>query len=310
MAFALGRALRNLFGKPWARWTLGAAVVSILFAGRSCFNGNRTAPPSGESNGIVASAPTAFSDAPSSRVCGSSQNGPFQLRSAQEIGTSFGDTYAPGTRFQLADPACAAGESQGFCLVKAPDGVVGYAPSRFLTSLCAPTSVAAPAVVVEPTKVNVIGAAVPNAVAPPAVRGGLSPEQLLGETMDEASRVTAPFSKTAAIATLAGAAASAGGCTRTQGPTGTGKVQVTFANNGRVTRAVVLGPPFAGTPRGACVEASFAGAHVPAFGGNPVTVSKTFLVQQDRTLPAARCSKDSDCQGDLLCEAGRCVGSR
>ena len=100
-----------------------------------------------------------------------------------------------------------------------------------------------------------------------------------------------------------------------------------------MTRAVVLGAPFAGTPRGACVEGSFASAHVPAFAGNPVTVSKSFAIspaqspsrlcsyiahgltvmrpcEPNGVLPVTRCSKDSDCEGDLLCEGGRCVGPK
>jgi predicted Zn finger-like uncharacterized protein len=87
-----------------------------------------------------------------------------------------------------------------------------------------------------------------------------------------------PFSKASAISALGGAAGSAGGCKKAGGPTGVGKVQVTFAPSGRVTSATVMGAPFAGTAVGGCVAGAFRRAHVPAFSGNPVTVSKSFSI--------------------------------
>jgi predicted Zn finger-like uncharacterized protein len=87
-----------------------------------------------------------------------------------------------------------------------------------------------------------------------------------------------PFSKASAISALTGAAGSAGGCKKPGGPTGTGKVQVTFAPSGRVTSATVMGAPFAGTAVGGCVAGAFRRAKVPAFSGNPVTVSKSFAI--------------------------------
>jgi predicted Zn finger-like uncharacterized protein len=87
-----------------------------------------------------------------------------------------------------------------------------------------------------------------------------------------------PFSKASAISALGGAAGSAGGCKKAGGPTGVGKVQVTFAPSGRVTSATVMGPPFAGTAVGGCVAGAFRRAHVPAFAGSPVTVSKSFAI--------------------------------
>jgi hypothetical protein len=95
----------------------------------------------------------------------------------------------------------------------------------------------------------------------------------------EAAASTAPpFSKAAAISALGAASGSAGGCKKPGGPTGTGKVQVTFAPSGRVTSATVMGGPFAGTAVGGCVAGAFRRAKVPAFSGNPVTVSKSFAI--------------------------------
>jgi hypothetical protein len=39
-----------------------------------------------------------------------------------------------------------------------------------------------------------------------------------------------------------------------------------------------MGPPFAGTPVGGCVAGVFKRARVPAFSGDPVTVSKSFSI--------------------------------
>jgi hypothetical protein len=88
-----------------------------------------------------------------------------------------------------------------------------------------------------------------------------------------------PFSVSAAQVALTQAAANAGSCAKPGGPTGTGKAQVTFAPSGRVTSANVATPPFAGTAVGGCVASVFRRARIPAFSGNPVTVSKSFSVK-------------------------------
>ena len=77
---------------------------------------------------------------------------------------------------------------------------------------------------------------------------------------------------------LGAAAASARSCKKAGGPTGTGRVRVTFAPSGNVTSAQVQGAPFAGTSVGGCVARAFRSARVPAFGGGPVSVSKSFTI--------------------------------
>jgi hypothetical protein len=52
---------------------------------------------------------------------------------------------------------------------------------------------------------------------------------------------------------------------------------VTFANDGSVDH-VVIGPPFTGTPTGACVGDVLRTVHVPPFGGAPVTYVTRFYV--------------------------------
>ena len=90
---------------------------------------------------------------------------------------------------------------------------------------------------------------------------------------------TAPFSVSAAQVALTQAATNSASCKKPDGPTGSGKVQVTFATSGRVTTANVAGAPFAGTPVGGCVAGVFRRAKVPPFAGNPVTVSKSFMIK-------------------------------
>jgi predicted Zn finger-like uncharacterized protein len=88
----------------------------------------------------------------------------------------------------------------------------------------------------------------------------------------------APFDRGAASAALSGAAGAAKGCAKADGPTGSTKVQVTFAPSGKATQAVV-GAPFAGTSVGSCIAGAFKGARVPPFSGAPVTVSKTVSIK-------------------------------
>jgi predicted Zn finger-like uncharacterized protein len=111
----------------------------------------------------------------------------------------------------------------------------------------------------------------------PGGGGGVAPPKK-AEPEPAAPSSAPPFSKASAISALGAAAGSAGGCKKPGGPTGTGKVQVTFAPSGRVTSATVMGPPFAGTAVGGCVAGAFRRAKVPAFSGNPVTVSKSFAI--------------------------------
>jgi hypothetical protein len=86
------------------------------------------------------------------------------------------------------------------------------------------------------------------------------------------------FNKGAAVSALTSASSAASGCKRPGGPTGSGKVTVTFAPNGRVTSASVSGGSYGGTSVGGCVASVFRRAKIPAFGGNAVTVSKSFNI--------------------------------
>jgi predicted Zn finger-like uncharacterized protein len=88
----------------------------------------------------------------------------------------------------------------------------------------------------------------------------------------------AAFDKGAAVTALGAAAANAASCKTADGPTGSGKVSVTFAPSGRATMTNV-GGAFAGTDVGSCVARLFRSARVPAFSGDAVTVSKSFSIE-------------------------------
>lgn len=87
-----------------------------------------------------------------------------------------------------------------------------------------------------------------------------------------------PFDRGAAAAALGAAAGSAASCRSPDGPTGSGRVTVTFAPSGRATNAIV-GGAFSGTSVGGCIARIFRGARVPKFSGGPVTVGKTVRIQ-------------------------------
>lgn len=99
------------------------------------------------------------------------------------------------------------------------------------------------------------------AAAPAAAGGGAS---------------TAPFDRGAAAAALG--AINVASCKKPGGPTGSGHVTVTFAPDGSVQSAVLDDSSFPGTPVGGCIAGKFRGAHVPAFGGAPVRVGKSFTL--------------------------------
>ncbi|HXK21030.1 MAG TPA: hypothetical protein VNG33_24635, partial [Polyangiaceae bacterium] len=75
------------------------------------------------------------------------------------------------------------------------------------------------------------------------------------------------------------AANSATACKRDGGPSGAGSASVTFSPEGPVS-SVSLSAPFAGTPVGACIQTVFKSAHVPAFSGSAVTLSKSFRIPE------------------------------
>lgn len=67
-------------------------------------------------------------------------------------------------------------------------------------------------------------------------------------------------------------------CKQPGGPFGRGTVSVRFATTGDVISAQASAP-FTNTAVGDCVSARFRAAHVPPFGGDPVTVYKPSSIE-------------------------------
>ncbi|HEV8548873.1 MAG TPA: hypothetical protein VGQ57_07595, partial [Polyangiaceae bacterium] len=87
-----------------------------------------------------------------------------------------------------------------------------------------------------------------------------------------------PFDTAAAKEALAGATGNVASCKEMGGPTGNGRVSITFAPSGRPTSVAVTGD-LAGTTVGSCIARLYRAVRVPAFAGDPVTVAKGFAVQ-------------------------------
>jgi hypothetical protein len=83
----------------------------------------------------------------------------------------------------------------------------------------------------------------------------------------------------AANLSLETSARAASSCRRGSDPSGVARAVVTFAPTGRVTAAVISGPPFAGTETGSCIARALRQTVIPAFEGAITTVSKTVEVQ-------------------------------
>jgi hypothetical protein len=86
----------------------------------------------------------------------------------------------------------------------------------------------------------------------------------------------APFDRGAAAASLG--AVNVQACKKPDGPTGSGRIEVTFNPDGSAASANIIEGPFPGTPVGGCIAGKFRGARVPAFSGAPVHVKKSFTV--------------------------------
>jgi eukaryotic-like serine/threonine-protein kinase len=118
----------------------------------------------------------------------------------------------------------------------------------------------------EPSKEPVEKQAPPEPAAPPP-----PPEKVVPPDQ------RTPLNRASALTALSRAASSAASCKRDGGPTGSGSASVTFSPEGPVS-SVTLSAPFAGTAVGACLQTVFRSAHVPAFSGSAVTLSKSFRI--------------------------------
>lgn len=121
-------------------------------------------------------------------------------------------------------------------------------------------------------------AAAPRTPVPPADDDSFAPVYG-GPPDDEAQDDHPPFDRAAAAAALNGVDVASCAAADGHGPRGDGHVSITFANTGRVRRARVDQPPFAGTPVGKCVETAFGRMSVPPYAGADVTIGNKFSIK-------------------------------
>lgn len=93
-----------------------------------------------------------------------------------------------------------------------------------------------------------------------------------------ANTSSAPFDKGAALSSLSGIASNLSSCKKPDGPTGSGKVTVTFEPSGNVSKVEFIEGPFGGTAVGGCIAGKFRGAHIPPFAGSAVPANKSFVL--------------------------------
>ena len=145
-----------------------------------------------------------------------------------------------------------------------------------------PAAAAAPAAAVaepaaaEPSEPN---AALAAAATPPSDKpaaASRAPSSAKKTPPRATKAVAAQFDKAAAKEALNSAAAKAASCG--SGGGAKGKVQLTFANSGKVSSAEITEGPFAGTAAGKCAVRHFKAARIPAFSGPPQTVAKSFKI--------------------------------
>jgi predicted Zn finger-like uncharacterized protein len=185
-----------------------------------------------------------------------------------------------------ATPAATAAAPATAAPAPAPADTASAAPSASAVAAAAPTeapsakpaaAAAAAASPGKPDKPSAAAAAAAAAAPAPAAAAPAAPAKT-AEPAPAPAAAGNEFNRGAAASALGGAAGAAKGCKKPDGPTGSGRVKVTFAPSGNVTSAVVDGPPFSGTSVGGCIAAAFRGAHVPPFDGAPVVVSKSFTI--------------------------------
>ncbi len=193
---------------------------------------------------------------------GTDTDGAASSASAAAVGPSALTTAAapPASETAAAAPETTAAETAA-----AANGTAAAA-----TATAAATAAAAPAAP---------PAAAPVAAAPAAPRPqAAAPAPTHAAPAAAAPEADQPFNMGEAKSRLAAAAAAAQSCKKPDGPVGTGRVVVVFGPSGGAQSATITGPPFEGTPTGACVGARFRGVRVPMFSGSPFSVSKSFTI--------------------------------
>jgi hypothetical protein len=180
-------------------------------------------------------------------------------------GSASASATAPTTSAAMGAPTTTPTDTSSAAPPPADTSTAATSPTTKPTTTAATTSTAATTATTKPTTTTTAATTAPTTTAAPTA------------TAAAAAGADQPFNMGEAKARLASIAGSVQGCKKGDA-SGSGRVVVTFAPGGNVASAVVSGPPFEGTPTGACIASRFRGAHVPAFTGSPFSVSKSFTI--------------------------------
>jgi hypothetical protein len=175
-----------------------------------------------------------------------------------------------------ADSAATA-KNEPAASASAPAGSDTQAQTPPASSAAAPKETAAQTAAATPTPPSTPQPAAPSRPAAPTPAPAKDTGGVPAAVAAAGGGSTEPFNMGEAKARLAATAAAAQSCKKGDA-SGTGRVVVVFAPNGSAQSATISGPPFEGTPTGACVAARFRGVHVPAFSGSPFSVAKSFTI--------------------------------
>lgn len=230
--------------KLWLFALLALAIGGLLFVAR----------PKTEST--VASAPSAASE-PAELNAPPSED----TQTAEPAADSTGESMEEPEAASSAEPVPAPTASAKAATAPAKRQALRPKPSN-------PTSVAKPSAA-KPAAPAATSTGNPTQPAKPSVGG--DPESV-------SAGPAGAFDRSAASAALSRAAGRASACRKSGDPSGVAQVSVTFSTSGRATRAIVTGPPFAGTATGGCIASAMRGARVPKFTGDRVTVRKKVVI--------------------------------
>lgn len=186
-------------------------------------------------------------------------------------------SFAPGAAVPASappSPSVRSGPFHSGALSEPTFGTLTFPPQRQSTSRLRPLFLAI---------VLVLGALAGIYLFRPALfqRGMSRIQSLLGIQTEAVSTKKVegpPFDAQAAGEVLGQMASQAGKCREPGGPVGKGRAQVLYSTDGAAT-SVAVSRPFHETSVGSCLQEMFKKTRVPAFGGDPVVVSKTFDVE-------------------------------
>jgi predicted Zn finger-like uncharacterized protein len=209
---------------------------------------------------------------------GVSAPAPPASASAATPAAAASERTAPPAESSSAAPETAASASAGAPASSAsatPSAATATKPPAGVTPRPAGESAARP-----PSTGTAVSAKEPAAASekPGAAEKPTAGEKPAAADKPSAAGGTEPFDAAAAKEALSGATANVASCKEMGGPTGNGRVSITFAPSGRPTSVAVTGD-LAGTTVGSCIARLYRGVRVPAFSGDAVTVAKGFAVQ-------------------------------